>query len=145
MMNISNSYFAISNPLDIIDKWFHPYRFGAGIDYHGRNLKVSWTKRAETALQNRTSPLIVEMQIYFSCVVQKRVIFHDQLDVKTVPVNNFLHLILRPVQADSCDPIEFARNHPVAYEYTSQAAINLRPSLLQLDFRKNHWCGEFAI
>ena len=144
-MNIRNSYFSLGRPVELLDRWLHPLKYHAIIDYLGKDLKVSWTKRVEHALQKRNSPLIVEMQIYFSCVVQKRVLFHEQIEHDTIAVNNQLSLVLRPVQADSCDPIEFAKNHPVAHEYTTQAAQKFRPSHLRLDFKNSKWCGEFSI
>lgn len=144
-MNIHNSYFAITNPLAILDHWLNPHRHESSIDYHGKTLRIIWTRRAGRALRKRPSPLIVEMQIYFSCVVQKRVLFHDQTEYETVPVNDLVSVVLRPVQADSCDPVEFAKNHPVAHEYSSNAARKLRPSELQIDYKDEKWFGEFAI
>lgn len=144
-MNIHNSYFSIKNPILILDRWLHPYRNESDIDYEGKKLHISWTARAEQAFQNRDTPLIVEMQIYFSCVVQKHILFHDQCEYPTQTVNDSLNITLRPVQAESCDPVEFAKNHPVDHEYTSSAAKKLRPSQLQLDFKKGKWCGEFLI
>ena len=93
----------------------------------------------------RDKPLIVEMQIYFSCVVQKRVLFHDQTDDATRDVNQKLKLLLRPVEAESCDPLEFAKHHPVSHEYTSTAAKNFRPSELRIDYKSGNWSGEFSI
>lgn len=101
--------------------------------------------RAEQAFQKRDDPLIVEMQIYFSCVVQKRILFHDQCEYPTQTVNDSIKITLRPIQAESCDPVEFAKNHPVSHEYSSKAAKNLRPSALEIDFKEDKWCGEFSI
>lgn len=144
-MNIHNSYFAIKNPLQIIDDWLHPRRHKSRIDFNGKELLVTWTERAERALLKRDIPLIVEMQIYFSCVVQKRILYHDSAEFPTQQVNNKLELLLRPVEAESCDPVEFAKNHPVSHEYTSTAAKNFRPSRLDLDYKNGQWCGEFGI
>jgi len=145
IMNIHNSYFAIKNPLHILDRWFHPYKHTAQIDYEGKNLHIAWTNRAEQAFRKRNTPLYVEMQIYFTCVVQKRVLFHEQSKYPGHSVNEALNITLRPVQAESCDPIEFAKNHPVSHEYSSTAAQKLRPSTLQIDFKGGQWNGEFSI
>jgi len=144
-MNIHNSYFSIKNPMLILDRWRHPFRHESCIDYAGKELRITWTARAEQAFQKRDTPLIVEMQIYFSCVVQKRILFHDQSEHPTQTVNDSLNITLRPVQAESCDPVEFAKNHPVSHQYTSTAAKKLRPSALQIDFKNGMWCGEFSI
>jgi len=144
-MNLHNSYFSIKNPLDIVDAWLHPFKHQTDINYNGKNLLISWTRRAEQQFRQRHTPLFVEMQIYFSCVVQKRILFYDQSEHPTQRVNDKLNITLRPVQAESCDPVEFAKNHPVAHEYASPAAKKLHPSALQLDFKNGQWCGEFSI
>lgn len=144
-MNIHNGYFAIKNPLQVIEKWLHPYRYQKEIDYHGKALLVRWTKRAERELTTRRNPLIAELQIYFSCVVQKRVLFHEQCEFPVEDVNNKLKMMLRPVEAESCDPLEYASNHPVSHEYTSNAAQKFRPSWLALDYKNGQWSGEFGI
>lgn len=144
-MNIHNSYFSIPNPLLVIDGWLHPFSHKVDTEYQDKKLLVRWTKRAEQQIQKRASPLFVEMQIYFTCVVQKRVLFHDHLEHDTQAVNDKLNITLRPVQAESCDPIEFANNHPVSHEYTSIAAKRFRPSELKIDFKNDQWSGEFSI
>ena len=144
-MGIHSGYFEIKNPLLILEQWLHPYRHQNEVDYRGKILHVNWTNRAHRQLQERKQPLIVEMQIYFSCVVQKRVLFHEQLAHDTIDVNNYLSIVLRPVQAKSCDPEEFAKNHPVEKEYESQAARQFQPTLLNIDYRKGEWSGEFFV
>ena len=144
-MNIHNSYFAFPNFSRLIAQYIHPCRFKTSIDFHGQPLSISWTKRAEQALKKRYTPLIVEMQIYFSCVVQKRVLFHEKYTHETLIANDLLHVALRPVQAESCDPVEFANHHPVALEYASTAAQKFRPSKLRIDHRDGSWHGEFDI
>ena len=145
MMNIHNSYFSIKNPLHIIERWLHPFRHQMTIDFHGKDLCVAWTGRAEREAVRRQAALIVEMQIYFSCVVQKRVLFHEHVDLPTLDVNGKFKVMLRPVEAASCDPVEFANNHPISHEYTSKGAKGFRPSRLELDYNNNQWTGTFDI
>jgi hypothetical protein len=38
---------------------------------NGREVAVEWTPRAERAMQARSVPLIVELELYFSCLVKK--------------------------------------------------------------------------
>lgn len=144
-MNIHNSYFAIKNPLLIIEQWLNPCSQKATVDYKSAQLDICWTKRAARELSRRNHPLIVEMQIYFSCVVQKRVLFHESADYPLQNVNDKIQITLRPVQAESCDPVEYAKNHPVKHEYTTQAAKNFRPRRLELDFKNKTWQGQFSI
>ena len=47
------------------------------IDLHGRRLALHLTRRAQEALGRRRRPLYVDMELLFSCLVRKRVLFHD--------------------------------------------------------------------
>ena len=144
-MNLRNSYFAIKNPFEILDRWLHPFKYNARIQLRGKDLDIRWTRRADDAFKLRSTPLTAEMQLYFSCVVKKRVLFHDDTSLEKISVNNKLDISFRPVQSTACSPEEFARNHPVKSEFESKAAHKMRPSLLSLDFINGQWQGEFVI
>lgn len=87
-------YFSIKNPLQIVDRWLNPYHHKDSIDIRGKKMAIMYSNRAEKALQQRTTPLIAELQLYFTCVVQKRVVFHECTVLDTISVNpklkNFL-------------------------------------------------------
>jgi hypothetical protein len=96
MLNLQASYFAIDNPWRLLDRWFNKFRHRKTVRINQRDVEVSWTDRAERALQDGQQPLIVELQLYFSCVVQKRVVFHQRAEFDTVVVNNRLKIAFRP-------------------------------------------------
>ena len=144
-MNLHNSYFAIKNPFEILDRWLHPFKHNARIQLRGKDLDIRWTRRADDALKLRSTPLTAEMQLYFSCVVKKRVLFHDESSLEKIDVNKKLGVSFRPVQSTACNPEEFASNYPVKNEFHSNAANKMRPSLLCLDFINGRWQGEFSI
>lgn len=147
-MNIHASYFALNpaiNPLYLLDRWLNPERYRHRVNLRGRSLDVSWTQRAEQALRDRATPLIVEMQLYFSCVIKKRVLFHDEAELNLTPVNDRLAISFRPVQAASCDPVEFARDYPVKREFDSPAAARMHPRALHIDYKKGKFEGEFSL
>ena len=115
------------------------------IDFEGKPLKIRWTKRAERVLSERDQPLYIEMQIFFSCVVKKRVLFHDVCEHHAIPVNDNMFVLIRPVEAASCDPVEFANNYPERRELESSRAMKMRASSLSVDFVDGEWVGEFLI
>lgn len=145
MINIHNSYFSVGNPLQILDKWFNPPRHSKTVTLRDKPVEVEWTRRAQRALESRDNPLIVEMQLYFSCVVKKRVLFHDSYDLETVTVNNDITVAFRTVESTSCDPIEFAENFPIKQEFESKAASKMRPKHLLVDYVDDNWVGEYRI
>ncbi|NNE62753.1 MAG: hypothetical protein HKN34_01595 [Gammaproteobacteria bacterium] len=144
-MNLSNSYFAIPNPLLLFDRWLNAYSHQRFVVLNEKNIEVNWTKRAEDALNVRQEPLTIEMQLYFSCVVKKRVIFHDHANFEcAVAVTDKLHLCYRALQSAACDPETFARDYPQQCLLESKAARNMQPSKLNIDFSNGQWQGEIG-
>ena len=57
-----------------------PSLFGtstASVLVKGKPLLVEWTRAADRELANRDRPLVIELELYFSCLVKKFVHFHD--------------------------------------------------------------------
>lgn len=144
-LDLRGSYFAINNPLGILLRWLHPYHYRETINLHGHKVEVSWTRRADKALRLRSAALLTEMQLYFSCVVQKRVLFHDEEDSDYVIVNERLHVCFHAVEAQACDPEHFASKHPARRVLASRSATRMHPRQLLIDYRKGLWWGEFSI
>ncbi len=145
-MGMKQSYFAFGDPLAWLDRKLHPYRHQALTELNGHEIAVSWTRRADQAMSLRDTPLRAEMQLYFSCVVKKRVLFHDADDgLDFTPVNTQLAIAFRPVEASSCDPVAFAANHPERREMSATGAAKMRAKRLFVDFRQGQWLGEFEV
>lgn len=145
MINIHASYFSVGNPFQYLDRWLNPPRYTKTVTLRERPLEVEWTKRAQRALEQRDNPLVVEMQLMFSCVVKKRVLFHDSYNLDVVNVNDQLTIAFRPVESTACDPVEFAKNYPVKREFDSTASSKIRPKHLLIDYAEGKWIGEFII
>jgi len=141
---LHGSYFSIENPLRLFDRWINPYCHECHVRLGEKELLVKWSARAEEALSCKSAPLIVEMQLYFSCVVKKRVVFHDQANFETLPVNGHLQIAFRSIRAAKCDPLEFVRNYPPGGTLDSPAASKMIPLWLSLDFRQGQWQAEFG-
>jgi hypothetical protein len=145
---LNKTYFALSDrfsPFVILDKWFNPFDYTATVDVGGFPLSVLWTERAQRALQKRNRPLIVEMQLYFSCVVKKRTIFHDIYTHNCVKLNDQLCVDFRTVEPTSCDPEEFARFYPEKRELSAPGAKRMHAKRLFIDYKSKEWIGEFSI
>jgi hypothetical protein len=141
---LQGSYFSIENPIRLFDRWVNSYRHQCRVQLSGKELLVKWSARAERALSNKPRPLVVEMQLYFSCLVKKRVLFHEQADFETLVVNDRLQIVFRSIEAARCDPEEFARNYPLGRVLDSSAALKMTPSWVGIDFRQGQWEGEFG-
>lgn len=148
---VNHSYLGTGDllaPRQWLDRLAHPYRHQRRCRYRGKALTVRWTERARRALAARQTPLLVEMQLYFSCMVKKRVLFHSPHELHgsdVVTVNEHLQVTMRSVQADRCDPVEFARHYPGSRVLEAPAARQMRPSRLDIDFTDGQWRGVFEI
>jgi len=146
-LQMQAGYFSIKNPLKIVDRWLNPFRHKESIDIRGKKMAIFYSQRAENALAKRETTLIAELQLYFTCVVQKRVLFHDLQDVtslETIPTLSNLEIAYHTVQSNACDPVEFAEKHPVKKELKSKGAQSMRPSRFKIDYKDGEWIGDFS-
>lgn len=115
------------------------------VTINGKSVEVGWTRSAHQALATRTRPLVVELELYFSCLVKKFVHFHDDVSGRaTVPVNDKLSLYFRSVTSTACtmEVAERLGRQP-EIEIDTAAARRLAPKRVVLDYRDRQWHGEF--
>jgi hypothetical protein len=143
ILNLQASYFAIESPWRLLDRWINRYRYRQMAQLAEREIEVRWTARAERALQASPQPLIVELQLYFACVVKKRVVFHQHTEFATTRVNSRLEIAFRPIASRACDPDEFALHYPAGKDLSAGPAARMIPRRVELDFRGGHWQGQF--
>lgn len=142
-LHLNNSYFAIGNPFRFLERRTRRYCHQSRVRLNDRELLVEWTKPAQKALTGRSQPLNIEMQLYFSCVVKKRVLFHERLMFESVAANDRINICFRSVQSAVCSPEDFARDYPGARELNA-VSDKMSPSRLSFDFRGGDWLGEFG-
>ncbi|MGD8347738.1 MAG: hypothetical protein PVI79_00810 [Gammaproteobacteria bacterium] len=143
ILNLPGSYFAIPDPKRALERCLHRFRHGRTVALGERRVEIRWTERAARELQRRGRPLVIELQLYFSCVVKKRVLFHERAPVDSVPVTDELRLAFRAVTSAACDPLEFANSYPQGEILSAPAAARMVPRHVELDFRRGDWQGEF--
>jgi hypothetical protein len=145
---MQNSYFELPHPWLAVERWLNPPVHSASVKWREEPLTVNWTRRAARQLARRDEPLLAEMQLYFTCVVKKRVVFHEtppEEGLEVLTVTPQLQVAFRPVEANSCDPREFAANFPVRREFHTAGALKMHPVRLHLDYKKGAWLGEFTV
>lgn len=108
----------------------------------GRDLKVTLTASALRALEARAVPLHVEMELYFSCLIKKRLRFDVPQRGEAVWIGQALSLSFRPVMGRVCgldehDPDDLA-------DLPTGEPQRFVPRWLKLDHRRGQWRGEFG-
>ena len=144
ILNPAAGYFSIPNPQRLFDRWLNPCRYPQRLQIDGREIELRWNKRAQRELERRDTPLLVELQLYFSCVVKKRILFHDSADFDSHPVNPSIRLAYRAIASAACDPNEFAASFPGARELTTDAAKSMLPRYVEIDYVRGGWQGRFS-
>lgn len=108
----------------------------------GREVHIHLTRAAQQALQARTAPLVAEMELYFSCLIRKRVLFKED-GASATPVSEKLSLRFRPVAGQRCDLHALEGEQPLE-DFPIVRRAPFVPHWLRLDYRKGAWVGEFG-
>lgn len=108
----------------------------------GRDLKVTLTASARRTLEARATPLHVEMELYFSCLIRKRLRFDVPQRGEVALLGEALSIGFRPVMGRVCsldahDPDDLA-------DLPTGEPQRFMPRWLKLDCRRGQWQGEFG-
>lgn len=109
----------------------------------GKKILVEWSASADKAMSVLASPMLVEMELYFSCLIRKAVRFgQDAPSPYSVSVTPRLKLGFRPVVTKACKVSDVEDEPPVEdFKLTRPEAFV--PKKLFLDFKRGQWVGEF--
>lgn len=114
------------------------------VEILNKPVRIEWSKAAETALANLAEPLSVEMELYFSCLIRKKVRFGGKVHSRVfVPVNPYLQVAFRPVMTKTCAVRgDYAEVPLEEFPIVNPAAFV--PRWLKIDHRHGSWEGEFG-
>lgn len=115
------------------------------IRINDRPVLVEWTPAAARALSERTAPLFVELELYFSCLVKKFVHFREDARGRpTVAAGDKLQLYFRPVTSTACtfEVAERLGRQP-EMEIDSTALQHVAPKRVLIDHVAGVWRGSF--
>ncbi len=113
--------------------------------FDGKPMTIQLTPAAETALCQLTLPLVAELELYFSCMIRKRVHFHTTIDSdRTVKATENLHIRFHPVMTERCslDASEEGVSQLTDFPIVKPGAYV--PHWVRIDHRKGEWVGEFG-
>lgn len=113
------------------------------IEIFGKKVAVSLSNAAIKALSSRDKPLIAEMELYFSCLIRKKVRFRENMDSEVVNVMDQLSVRFRPVMTKACG-IDYEGDEPPLTDFPIKKPESFVPHWLKIDFKKNEWIGEFG-
>ncbi len=115
------------------------------IALNGREMLVQVTPAATRALTLRTTPLYVELELYFSCLVKKFVHFREDSRGKpTVPIGDKLLLYFRPVTSTACTfAVAEQLGRQPEKDIDSEALHHVAPKRVFIDHVDGQWRGSY--
>ncbi|MDH5229353.1 MAG: hypothetical protein OEZ58_02870 [Gammaproteobacteria bacterium] len=113
------------------------------LQFNQKQLKVSLSAPAQTALAKLGKDLLVEMELYFSCFIRKKVRFYENQNAGTQVEDN-LFIRFRPVMTDACHISEIGDDGPPLTDFPIKNPDTFSPNWLQIDYLQGEWQGEFG-
>jgi hypothetical protein len=115
------------------------------IQLFNREIEVRLSAAAQTALAARSVSLVVEMELYFSCLIRKRVQFLSapHPGAFCASLDERLTVCFRPVMTRHCTLSE-VEGQPELEAFPIQRPEAFLPKWLALDFHRGTWSGEYS-
>jgi hypothetical protein len=103
------------------------------------------TPAAQHELDKRGQPLVAHLELLFSCMIRKQVLFPDAHHPDAFPLdchNSHVRAEFRAIGTKSCLISEQAV--PDHLTFPLKRVAPFIPKWLSLDFKDGHWHGEFG-
>lgn len=114
------------------------------IQIENKPICVSLSDAAVQAMEKRTTPLLAEMELYFSCLIRLKVRFYEnRVDEDAIPVDEHLNVRFRPVMTEKCGR-DYEGDEPPLTDFPIVKPEAFIPRWLKIDYRNNQWQGEFG-
>lgn len=123
--------------------------FSGPISVYGKSVHTDISMAAVKAITNRDLLMVAEMELYFSCLIRKRVLFHElesEREISHDLAHVFPGLFIRfcAVCTKECRGVDVVDKPPL----TTMPVKNLHsfvPRWLRIDLRQKRLCGEYGI
>ena len=115
------------------------------VTLNGRTVSVEISSSAMQALSLRATPLYVELELYFSCLVKKFVhLREDSRGKEPVTVTDKLLLYFRPVTSTACtfEVAERLGRQP-EMDVDCEALHHVAPKRVRIDYKGGKWSGSY--
>ena len=114
------------------------------IDFHGKTVKIQLSDSAQNQLTHDSTPVYAEMELYFSCLIRKKVRFNsDRAKQNAKPVTGPLSVSFHPVMTRACHK-DYEGDAPPLTEFPIAKAAPYVPRWLKIDYKSGEWQGDFG-
>lgn len=115
------------------------------VEILGKKVRVEWSSSADKKMKELTEPLLVEMELYFSCLIRKAVRFgRDAHEGNFALAGPQLKIGFRPVMTKACRLSDFEGDPPLE-DFPIVKPEAFVPKRLTIDYRAGKWIGDFFL
>ncbi|GMR05887.1 MAG: hypothetical protein BMS9Abin25_0464 [Gammaproteobacteria bacterium] len=116
---------------------------GHKVNLNGKLVSVNVSQTAQKRLKKMATPLLIEVELYFSCLIKKACHFSETEDAENyAKVMDGLYIHFRATMTKRCSIEEFEKDRTADFPI-----VNLKPYIpkwVRLDFTGVEWAGEFG-
>ena len=117
----------------------------ATVDILGKHVLVEWSSAADRKLKSLAEPLLVEMELYFSCLIRKAVRFGADAKASSfAEAAPNLRIGFRPVMTRACSVNDFTDSPPLT-DFLIVKPEAYVPRRVAIDFKNGKWIGDFFL
>jgi len=129
------------------------------LTFHNKPVVVSLSKQAEAQSNSLNSALLIEIQIYFSCMLGKRLAFYTDQQMKgtwkldedsfcklltdSQKLTDNIYVRFNTVMTKHC-PVADYQGPPPVTDFVIKNQKPYVPEWLNIDFVKGEWTGEYG-
>ena len=110
---------------------------------NNRPVSVNISEAGLRHLKKTAKPLLIEVELYFSCLIKKVCHFREIENIDDyVRVIDGLYIHFRATMTSKCSIDEFEKDNTADFPIVNQKPYI--PKWVNLDFSGNEWAGEFG-
>ena len=114
------------------------------VEYEGKTIKLSLSPKAQKKLNDLEEPLCAEMELYFSCLIRKKLRFNHLCTAdNSVKVTDKLNLRFHPIMTEVCGK-DYEGDEPPTTDFPIAKVAPYIPHWLKIDYQSGQWQGEFG-
>ena len=113
------------------------------VELNSKRVSVTVSQSALKRLNETTKPLLIEVALYFSCLIKKVGHFREIDTINDyVRVMDGLYIHFRATMTNKCSIEEFDKDKTADFPIVDQKPYI--PKWVNLDFSDNRWSGDFG-
>ena len=133
---------------DIPDSRISRQSYSDRVDILGKPVQFDISESALRALPRNRYPILVELELYFSCLIRKQVRFREIVQLEDAAkqytqVVPGLYSCFRAVTTQHCSIADVGESPPVQNMPVKKPA-RFVPDWAKIDYRSGQWLGEYG-